>query len=460
MTADHATDRTADQAADRSPDHQKTIREPVSFTGVGLHTGTTTTITFRPAPPGSGIRFVRTDLPGRPEIQVRPENARHDTRQLRRTIIAHGAAEVHTVEHVLSTVAGLGLDNLILEVDGMEAPEAVDGSARSLVALVRSAGVVDQGVPRDYLVLREPVSFQDDGIQILGIPHDGLRISFTIQYENPLVGTQYRSIEITPEVYAREIAPARTFALFEEVAMLREAGMIKGGTLENAVVVQGDRILNEDGLRFPDEFVRHKILDLLGDLTLLGKPLRGHVLSVRSGHDSHIAFVQQVHEQMGRANGRVESRGYADYLDRIHFDIAAIERIMPHRYPFLLVDRILFLEERKRVIGLKNVTINEHYFVGHFPGHPIMPAVLILEAMAQVGGILLLNTVEHPESKLVYFIGIDNAKFRRPVLPGDQLIFDLELVRLKSRICRMNGKGYVRGALVAEAELTSTIVDR
>lgn len=268
MTADHATDRTADQAADRSPDHQKTIREPVSFTGVGLHTGTTTTITFRPAPPGSGIRFVRTDLPGRPEIQVRPENARHDTRQLRRTIIAHGAAEVHTVEHVLSTVAGLGLDNLILEVDGMEAPEAVDGSARSLVALVRSAGVVDQGVPRDYLVLREPVSFQDDGIQILGIPHDGLRISFTIQYENPLVGTQYRSIEITPEVYAREIAPARTFALFEEVAMLREAGMIKGGTLENAVVVQGDRILNEDGLRFPDEFVRHKILDLLGDLTL------------------------------------------------------------------------------------------------------------------------------------------------------------------------------------------------
>ncbi len=436
-----------------SAETQKTIRRPASFTGVGLHCGIRTTVTFVPAPAGSGIRFVRTDLPEHPEIAVCPENARHDLRRMRRTVLAVGAAEVHTVEHVLAAVAGMGIDNLRIEIDGMEAPEPPDGSARGLVALIREAGIEDQGVPRNFLRIREPVSFQEDGIQIVGVPHEGLRLSFTIQYDNPLVGTQHRSFEITPEIFAEQIAPARTFALYEEVKMLQDAGMIKGGTLSNAVVVQGDRILNEEGLRFPDEFVRHKLLDLLGDLTLLGRPLQGHVISVRSGHDSHIRFVRKLQQADGAAR-------HEHLLGQVHFDISAIERIMPHRYPLLLVDRILMLEERKRVIGLKNVTVNEPFFVGHFPGHPIMPAVLILEAMAQTGGVLLLNTVENPESKLVYFMGIDNAKFRKPVLPGDQLIFDLELVKLRSRICRMNGKAYVRGALVAEAELTSTIVDR
>jgi UDP-3-O-[3-hydroxymyristoyl] N-acetylglucosamine deacetylase / 3-hydroxyacyl-[acyl-carrier-protein] dehydratase len=433
---------------------QRTIRRPVSFRGTGLHTGAESTLTFVPAPVGHGLRFVRTDLPGSPEIAVRPENARTNTHALRRSVLSAGEAEVHTVEHVLAAVSGMGVDNLTIQLSGLEAPEPPDGSCRTLAELLRDAGFEEQSRPREPLVLREPISLLDGGVQILAVPHDGLRLSFTIQYENPLVGTQYRSIELDPETFLREIAPARTFALWEDIEPLRQAGHIRGGTLQNSVVVKGDRILNEEGLRFPDEFVRHKILDLLGDLAILGRPLRAHVIAVRSGHPYNVAFVRRLH-------GANHGAGGLDLLmDRCHFDIGAIEAIMPHRYPMLLIDRILLLEERRRVVGLKNVTINESFFVGHFPGRPIMPAVLTLEAMAQAGGILLLHSVENPREKLVYFMGIDKAKFRKPVVPGDQLVFDLELVRLKSRICQMTGKAFVRGGLVAEAEFLSTIVDR
>jgi UDP-3-O-[3-hydroxymyristoyl] N-acetylglucosamine deacetylase / 3-hydroxyacyl-[acyl-carrier-protein] dehydratase len=433
---------------------QRTIRHPVSFRGKGLHTGIEATLVFVPAPAGHGLRFARTDLPGSPEIPVRPENARADTQSLRRSILTAGNVEVHTVEHVLAAVGGMGIDNLRLELSALEAPEPPDGSCRTFAELLRAAGFEEQLVHREPLFVREPVSFREDGAQLLAVPHEGLRLSFTIQYDNPLVGTQYRSIDLDPETFLRDIAPARTFALWEDLEPLRQAGHIRGGTLQNAVVVRGDQILNEDGLRFPDEFVRHKILDLLGDLMILGRPLRAHVIAVRSGHASNVAFVRRL-DAADRGAG-----GLDRLLDRCHFDIDAIMRIMPHRYPMLLLDRILLLEERRRVVGLKNVTINEPFFVGHFPSHPIMPAVLILEAMAQAGGILLLKTVGNPETKLVYFMSIDKAKFRKPVLPGDQLIFDLELVRLKSRICQMNGKAYVRGALVAEAQFLSTIVDR
>jgi UDP-3-O-[3-hydroxymyristoyl] N-acetylglucosamine deacetylase / 3-hydroxyacyl-[acyl-carrier-protein] dehydratase len=451
------TAEVSESAASRSdpplPDAQRTIQGPVSFSGVGLHTGVATLLTFRPAPADSGLRFVRVDLPGRPEIAVIPENARNDIRTLRRTILSCAGAEVHTVEHVLAAVTGLGIDNLVMELNGTEAPEPADGSARALVETLLGAGLVEQEEPRHYLEIHAPVAFEEDGTQLLAVPRQSFRVSFTLEYENPVIGTQYRSLEITPEVFASQIAPARTFALWEEVRTLQEAGMIKGGTLQNAVVVRDDKILNEDGLRFPDEFVRHKILDLIGDLSLLGRPLRGHIISVRSGHATNVAFVQKIQESL---NGTCR---HDHLLDRIHFDIGQIESIMPHRYPMLLVDRILLMEAR-RVVGLKNVTADEAFFAGHFPGHPIMPAVLILEAMAQVGGILLLHTVDKPQTKLVYFMAINNAKFRRPVRPGDTLIFELELDRLKGRICKMTGRGYVRGALVAEAELLSKIMDR
>jgi UDP-3-O-[3-hydroxymyristoyl] N-acetylglucosamine deacetylase/3-hydroxyacyl-[acyl-carrier-protein] dehydratase len=439
------------------PKQQTTIKRPVSYEGIGLHTGRRSVATFKPAPVDHGVRFVRVDLPGSPEVQVHPRNAKYDQTAGRRTILTDGTVEVHTVEHILATLAGLGIDNIIIELNSVEAAEARDGSAAPFVELLREAGLVKQSALKRYLKVTKPVSLRENGAELLAVPHDGLRISFTIEYENPWVGTQYASFEISEETFAREIAPARTFVLFRDVDELRAKGMIKGGSTDNAVVVKDDGIMNNVRLRFRDEFVRHKILDFLGDLFLTGTPLLGHFIAVKSGHASNVKFVKKLSEEMGGHRLRsVPSRS----VRKCHLDIDAIQKIMPHRYPFLLVDRILELEDRRRVVGIKNVTINEPFFQGHFPGHPIMPAVLIIEAMAQVGGVLLLSTVDNPEDKLVYFMGIDKAKFRKPVLPGDQLRFELELVKLRNRICKMTGKAFVESELVAEAELLSTIVDR
>lgn len=433
---------------------QRTIARTVSFTGVGLHRGEETTIQFHPAEANEGWWFVRGDLEGRPRIQVSPEAVATDRKAQRHTALVRGEAEVHTIEHVLAAVSGLGIDNLVIELDGAEVPEPADGSSAAFVTLLEKAGIVELEPEQDPFVIRRPVCYSNDGVEIIATPYDGLKLSFTIQFENPVLGTQHKSLDITPESFKQGIAGARTFVLYRDVERLREMGLIKGGTLKNAVVVKDDGLMNEEPLRYPDEPVRHKILDLLGDLAVLGRPVRGHIHAIRSGHHHNAAFLQAlVKEHSGPAE-------YEHLLRQVHFDISAVTRIMPHRYPFLLVDRILYLKERERVVGLKNVTVNEPFFVGHFPGHPIMPAVLIIEAMAQVGGVLLLNTVDDPESKLVYFMGIDNAKFRRPVLPGDQIIFDLELQKLKRRTCKMAGKGFVQGQLVAEADLLSSIVDR
>lgn len=434
--------------------NQRTIAEAVSFTGIGLHTGEETTVTFRPGTVNEGIWFIRTDLEGKPRVKVCPENSIEDRDVLRRTMLRAGPAEVHTVEHVLATLAGLGIDNLLIEVSGLELPEPRDGSAAPYVDLLEQAGIVEQNAPRECFAIQRPVAYEAGGVQVVGFPHEGLRLGFTIQFDNPVLGTQHLTLDITPESFKEQIAAARTFVLFRDVEALRAQGLIKGGSLENAVVVKDDGIMNEDPLRFPDEFVRHKILDFLGDLAIIGRPLQGSFHAVRSGHVHNVKFVREV---MARHCGAAE---YEQLLDQCHFDINQVAEIMPHRYPFLLIDRILYLKERERVVGIKNVTVNEPFFSGHFPGHPIMPAVLIIEAMAQVGGVLLLNTVDDPKSKLVYFMAIDNAKFRRPVLPGDQLVFDLELLKLKRRTCKMIGKAFVRGQLVAEAELLSSIVDR
>lgn len=434
--------------------NQRTIAKVVSLAGIGLHMGEEATVTFRPAGPDTGICFRRSDLSGSPEVRVCPENSVDDNDGRRRTILRSRGTEVHTVEHVLAAVTALQIDNIMIEVSGPEVPEPNDGSAAAFVEVLEGAGFVNLDAERKPFVISQPVTYDQDGVQIIGTPHEGLKLGFTIQFDNPVLGTQHLSLEITPESFKKLVAPARTFALYRDVEMLRAQGLIKGGSLKNSVVIKDDGIMNDEPLRFPDEFVRHKILDLLGDLALLGRPLQGHVYAVRSGHQHNVKFVRALVEQ------HTGPALYDKLLNEVHFDINDVERIMPHRYPFLLVDRILHLEDRKRVVGLKNVTVNEPFFAGHFPGHPIMPAVLIIEAMAQVGGVLLLNTVENPESKLVYFMGIDNAKFRRPVLPGDQLVFDLQLTKLKSRTCKMLGKAFVSGQLVAEAELLSSIVDR
>ncbi|MCK4547936.1 MAG: bifunctional UDP-3-O-[3-hydroxymyristoyl] N-acetylglucosamine deacetylase/3-hydroxyacyl-ACP dehydratase [Candidatus Eisenbacteria sp.] len=436
---------------------QRTIAEAVSFTGRGLHSGEESTLTFKPAPVNHGVKFVRIDLPGKPVIQADIRNTPSSKDSIRRTTLQVGDAQVSTVEHVLAALAGLGIDNVLIEIDSLE-PAEPDGSSQPFVDVLKRAGTVKQNAPKRYFRVTHPISFHKNGVELMALPHDGFRISFTLEYDHPVVGTQYASFDIDEKTFESEIAPARTFSLIEEVEELRKTGLIKGGSLLNAVVVSDEQILNEEPLRFKNEFVRHKILDLLGDLSLLGMPILGHIISVKSGHASNVRLVRKMREAADLASRHpipsVRPKASTSW------DIRAIQEIMPHRYPFLLVDRILELVEGERVVGIKNVTVNEPFFVGHFPGHPIMPAVLIVEAMAQVGGVLLLSTVENPQERLVYFMGIDKARFRKPVIPGDQLRFELNLLKLRSRTCKMKGRAFVDGELVAEAELLSMIVKR
>mgnify|MGYP003340323680 FL=1 len=432
---------------------QRTVKGTAMIEGVGLHTGEKGVMRFMPAPVDHGVRFVRTDLPNRPEVRVRPENAHFDPGAGRRTILQQDGVQIHTMEHVLAAVAGLGIDNLIIETSTMEVPEGHDGSAAPIAAALLEAGLLDQDKPTRHIKVSKPVRMSHGDVELTAVPDAKFRITFTIEYDHPLIGVQERSIEITPDNFLKEIAPARTFVLERDLELLRQSGWIKGGRIESAIVVGKDDVLNDEKLRWPDEFVRHKILDLLGDLFILGGPLLGHVTAKRSGHMGHVAFVKRLKETLPlpgrRAGGPPEE-----------WDTTAIMDLLPHRYPFLLVDRITNIEEGRCIEGYKNVTINEPFFNGHFPGHPIMPAVLILEAMAQVGGMLMLNSVDDPGNKLMYFMGIDGAKFRRPVVPGDKLEFKLKLLSVKRRTMKMAGEAYVDGQLVAEAELLATVVDK
>ena len=317
--------------------NQRTIGREASIEGIGLHTGERGVMTFQPAPVGHGVRFVRVDLPGRPEVLVRPENAHFDPGAGRRTILQQEGVQIHTMEHVLSAVAGLLIDNLRIEVSSMEVPEGHDGSAAPIARALMSAGIVEQDRPARHIKVTKPVRWSEGGVELCAVPFQGFRISFTIEYDHPLIRTQSLTVDITPERFLEEIAPARTFVLERDLEHLRRAGWIRGGRLESAVVVGRDTILNDEPLRFPDEFVRHKILDLLGDLFILGGPLLGHVTARRSGHQSHVEFVKRLKETLPlpgrRAGGPPEE-----------WDITSIMDILPHRYPFLLVDRVTAIE--------------------------------------------------------------------------------------------------------------------
>jgi UDP-3-O-[3-hydroxymyristoyl] N-acetylglucosamine deacetylase/3-hydroxyacyl-[acyl-carrier-protein] dehydratase len=432
---------------------QTTIEREGTVSGVGLHTGVQTTLRFKPAPVDHGIVFRRIDCDPPVDIPASIEyvSSRHDVP--RNTSLEKDGVVLYTVEHVLAAVGGLGIHNLLIEIDGKEPAEPAEGACQTFVRCLQEAGIVRQGAQQPIHSVRDVVQVREGDIELTAIPHDGFRISFTIHYDNPFIGTQYASLEINPETFLAEIAPARTFATMSEVRQLQEAGYIRGGTLDNAVVVDGDRLVNETPLRYADEFVRHKILDLIGDLTLLGQPIKGHILAIRSGHQLNAELVRRLKMD---ANQAEKSAGQRRGL----YDLTDILQVLPHRYPFLLIDRIDELENAKRVVGIKNVTVNEPFFQGHFPGHPVMPGVLIIEAMAQCGGFLLMSQVPDTSKKLVYFTSIDKARFRRPVRPGDQLRLEVSLLRFGGSVCKMQASASVDGQAVAEAVLVSTLIDR
>jgi UDP-3-O-[3-hydroxymyristoyl] N-acetylglucosamine deacetylase/3-hydroxyacyl-[acyl-carrier-protein] dehydratase len=429
--------------------NQRTIKTQVCLTGVGVHTGNKTRLVFTPAPPDTGVKFVRTDLPGSPEV---PALARNVSDVRRGTTIARDGAEVHTVEHVLAAIRGCGLDNVVVELDANEPPVG-DGSAFAYVRMIRSAGLEEQDAPRRELVLQEPVWVAKDNAAIAVIPAPQFRISYTMDFKHPTLPAQFVSFLITEETFEREIAPGRTFCFYHEIEYLVAQGLIKGGSLENAVVIGDGVIYSKERLRFPDEFARHKVLDIIGDLCLVGKHLRAHVIAMRSGHELNVEVARKLAAIAGRSAVRIRDLTPEGTV----MDINEIRRILPHRFPFLLVDRIVEVKGKEKIVGIKNVTANEPFFTGHFPGQPVMPGVLIVEALAQTAGVLMLNTPENL-GKLAFFMGIENAKFRKPVIPGDQLRLEVEVIRWKTKTGRVRGIAYVDGKVAAEAELTFTFV--
>lgn len=434
---------------------QRTTSKEITFSGIGLHTGNLTTVKFIPAPADSGITFYRSDLPNRPAIKAEIDQVVDVSRG---TTIGNNGAEVHTVEHVLAAIVGMGIDNLDIEVDANETPVG-DGSAMPFMCALKKAGIVEQDRERKYIKVEEPVYYRQDDVTLSVLPADELRVTMTIAYDHVAIGTQYASFTITPEIFEKEIASARTFCFLREVKTLQDQGLIKGGSLENAVVIGDETILNE-GLRYPDEFVRHKVLDLLGDLFLLGRPVKGHVIGVKSGHAMHVKFTQQIKKAL--LNGNATS-GTLQRLSKPTpppaLDVNKIMKVLPHRFPFLLVDRILTFTPQEHVTGIKNVTVNEPFFQGHWPTNPVMPGVLIIEAMAQVSSVLIFGDDGEPDGKQAYFMGIERAKFRKTVVPGDQLVIECRMIQLRRNACRIKGTAKVDGIVVAEAEMLFGLKD-
>lgn len=462
-------------------ENQCTVAGEAAVEGIGLHTGTTSEIVFKPAPINTGVIFRRVDLDGHPEI---PANIDYVQDLSRGTTLGKEQIKIHTVEHVLAALAGCRIDNAYIDINGIE-PPVCDGSALEFVGAIKKAGVIEQDSPRDYIDIEEMIGYNDikgEGIELLAIPDDSFRITFMIDYQNPAIGTQYSGL-FSMDEFESEYASARTFCFLSEVEMLKEAGLAKGGTPENALVVidkpwneneveylkglfdskmevtRGENgILNGVPLRFPNEFVRHKVLDLIGDLYLVGHPIKGHILAARSGHKANIELARKIRTFYEKS--RIKMKYQETKTDGFLFDVNAIKKIMPHRYPFLLVDRIIDLIPGQHVVGLKNVTVNEPFFQGHFPERPVMPGVLLIEAMAQVGGILMLDAETRTDDKMIFFTAINKAKFRKPVEPGDQVRFELEVIRKRHSYYTMAGKGFVKGDMVVEAELSAVITQK
>jgi UDP-3-O-[3-hydroxymyristoyl] N-acetylglucosamine deacetylase / 3-hydroxyacyl-[acyl-carrier-protein] dehydratase len=445
---------------------QQTLSRPASFSGIGLHSGNRVNMTFLPAAPNTGIRFRRVDLEGKPEIEARVENVVETNRS---TTIGKGNVKIHTVEHVLATFVGFGIDNVIVELDANEPPIA-DGSSREYCKMVESAGIVPQPEKRDPYTITEPIELQMGETEMAIFPNDVFKITCTSADKQGRF-TQFFSVELSPKTWERDIAHARTFCFYEEIEFLFKHGLIRGGSLENAVVVRDDAVLTTEPLRYPNEFVRHKILDIIGDLSLAGRPICGHLIAVKPSHTANCELARLISAQMRKPmmvaqsfapppQPKTVAESQAKDVsveDGATLDVMQVMKVLPHRYPFLMVDKITKIQGNK-ITGVKNVSINEPYFEGHFPNHPIMPGVLQLEAIAQVAGILMLKQAEN-FGQLAYFMAAESVKWRQPVRPGDTLVIDVELTKARGKIGKAKGVCSVNGEPVSEADVTFMIVN-
>jgi UDP-3-O-[3-hydroxymyristoyl] N-acetylglucosamine deacetylase/3-hydroxyacyl-[acyl-carrier-protein] dehydratase len=460
--------------------NQRTIANSFSLSGVGLHSGVKVNLTFKPAPVGHGVKFKCIDLEGQPIINVDVNRVISTDRS---TTIGSGDAAVSTVEHLLSAVSGLQIDNLLVEIDGREIP-ILDGSASPFVTPLLAAGMEEQDEKRTYFIVEEPITYRDEetGSEIVALPYDGFEVVSMIDFDSPVLGQQYATLR-GYEDYASEIAPCRTFVFLHELEALFEHDLIKGGDLTNAIVIADQLvpqerldklakqmgkekvevtkkgILNTIDLKFHNEPARHKLLDVMGDIALLGVPIRGRILATKPGHGANVAFTKLLRKAY-MDQRRLKGKPRYNPNDKPVFNTEQIQEIMPHRYPFLLIDKIIEMGEN-HIVGLKHLTINEEFFQGHFPGNHVMPGVLQIEAMAQTGGLLVLTMQDDPIGWDTYFLKVENAKFKNFVVPGDTVLFKMELTApVRRGICQMRGTAYVGNKIVSEAELVAQIVKR
>ncbi len=420
---------------------QRTLRSEIKLSGIGLHTGKNSTVTIKPAPEGHGIVFVRTDLTPKVVIPLCVKSIVMDEKITRCTAIKSNGGTVFTIEHILATFQGLGIDNAVVEIDAEEVP-GMDGSSLEFVNAIHEAGVVEQKASREYISVKEPITLTKGAATLTILPADDFKVSYTLDYDHPALPLQTFETPVNRAAFEKEIAPARTFCLEEEIQLIRDKGLGKGANESNTLVMGKNGPLG-NRLRFDNECARHKALDIVGDLFLLGKPIRGHIVGVKSGHALNRMLVAKIMEQ------NMKSKVY---------DINAIMKILPHRYPFLLVDRVTIEEPGKKGVGIKNVTINDGFFAGHFPTRPVMPGVLMVEALAQTAGVVVLTSGAHPD-KVALFMSIEAVKFRKIVSPGDQLVLEVEILRDRERTAQVKGVGKVDGEVVVEAEMLFSYTD-